>query len=244
VTEQEANKMHPPNKEEANKMQPVVSGQSLRGTEQETKMQQPAAAPNETNSQLYIPQRVLSKKTVFETAGAGSSNSRWHDRYLILWEGCSAAEATWEPTPFFDEVRSFSCCVVVLVAKDKRSCVIVALRSGPSWSCSTRASACPNGSWPAGRCKWPGCTRCSGYVHDSLFLPLLRGVILPVYLSKADHKETTLESPDSMELCSAVVESGRVRGSKAVVEQLLAEFDARESLRHQQHKRRRDSLNE
>ena len=71
-----------------------------------------------------------------------------------------------------------------------------------------------------------------------------RRLLTGISVCKADHKETTLESADSMELCAAVVESGRVRGSKAVVEQLLAEFDARESVRHQQHKRRRDSLNE
>ena len=158
VTEEEEAKMQQAN--------PPVSGQSLRGTEQESK------APKETNSQLYIPQRVLAKKTVFEAA-AGNNSSRWHDRYLILWEGYSPAEATWEPTPFFDEVRGLfvglSLVVVILVAKDKRSCVIGALRSGPSWSCSIRASACPNASWRAGRCKWPGCTRCSGYASSSPF---------------------------------------------------------------------------
>ena len=98
--------------EEEAKMQqatPPVSGQSLRGTEQESN------APKETNSQLYIPQRVLAKKTVFEAA-AGNNSSRWHDRYLILWEGYSPAEATWEPTPFFDEVRGF--CWLVFGSSD------------------------------------------------------------------------------------------------------------------------------
>jgi hypothetical protein len=51
-----------------------------------------AAAAAEVDQAEYLPDRIVAKKTV-----------AWRDFYLIHWLGYTAAERTWEPSPFFDE---------------------------------------------------------------------------------------------------------------------------------------------